>query len=128
MQARTTMLERTATSQGLKVYVPVLRYLYMYCSSTAVGVAHVLAAPLQSADGVDNYMWHTAYCIHGLQLSFCNLDSLQLRNRGRESLPRISWQAICVAETLLVLFEYTTIHHESNQQISNVDISLTTCT
>lgn len=46
---------------------------YMYCSSTAVGVAHVLAAPLQSADGVDNYMWHTAYCIHGLQLSFCNL-------------------------------------------------------
>lgn len=45
----------------------------MYCSSTAVGVAHVLAAPLQSADGVDNYMWHTAYCIHGLQLSFCNL-------------------------------------------------------
>lgn len=101
---------------------------YMYCSSTAVGVAHVLAAPLQSADGVDNYMWHTAYCIHGLQLSACNLDSLQLRNRGRESLPRISWQAICVAETLLVLFEYTTIHHESNQQISNVDISLTTCT
>lgn len=111
-------------------------YLYlgtshMYCSSTAVGVAHVLAAPLQSADGVDNYMWHTAYCIHGLQLSFCNLDSLQLRNRGRKSLPRISWQAICVAETLLVLFEYTTIHHESHQQISNVptysspDISLT---
>lgn len=44
---------------------------YMYCSSTAVAVAHVLAAPLQSADGVDNYMWHTAYCIHGLQLSFC---------------------------------------------------------
>lgn len=36
---------------------------YMYCSFTAVGVAHVLAAPLQSADGVDNYMWHTAYCI-----------------------------------------------------------------
>lgn len=43
------------------------RYMYlylgtshMYCSSTAVGVAHVLAAPLQSADGVDNYMWHTA--------------------------------------------------------------------
>lgn len=67
---------------------------YMYCSFTAVGVAHVLAAPLQSADGVDNYMWHTAYCIHGLQLSFCNLDSLQLRNRGRKSLPRISWQAI----------------------------------
>lgn len=33
---------------------------YMYCSFTAVGVAHVLAAPLQSADGVDNYMWHTA--------------------------------------------------------------------
>lgn len=94
MQARTTMLERTATSQGLKVYVPVLRYFYMYCSSTAVGVAHVLAAPLQSADGVDNYMWHTAYCIHGLQLSFCNLDPLQLRNRGRKSLLRISWQAI----------------------------------
>lgn len=35
--------------------------MYLYLGTSYMyGVAHVLAAPLQSADGVDNYMWHTA--------------------------------------------------------------------
>lgn len=129
MQARTTMLERTATSQGLKVYVPVLRYL-LTCIVAQLPFGWHMFWPLPCNQQM---VWittcgipHTAYMVCSCLFVISILCSCEIEEE--KACQESRGRPLCCIDTPRVFYlRYTTIHHESNQQISNVDtcISLT---